>query len=115
MEGNAYGNLEHSVATTVNAHLDSKEAIVKVYILLSILSKSYKLWHKGRRNGHTMCEHLAILCVLSKHSFKNTILDKICGHPQIQPNVNHRIYQGVEAVPHSWPWVGAISQRMTDW
>ena len=103
------------MATTVNAHLDSKEAIVKVYILLSILSKSYKLWQKGRRNGHTMCEHLAILCVLSKHSFKNTILDKICGHPQIQPNVNHRIYQGVEAVPHSWPWVGAVSQRMTDW
>ena len=58
MEGNAYGNLEHSVATTVNAHLDSKAAIVKVYILLLILSKAYKIWHK---RGAIMATRYAII------------------------------------------------------
>jgi len=36
------------------------------------------------------------------------VVSENCGVPAIAPNVMTRVTGGIEAVPHSWPWMISI-------
>ena len=38
-----------------------------------------------------------------------------CGVPDVSPLVFNRIVGGVEAVPHSWPWLVSLTHRRRAW
>jgi len=38
-----------------------------------------------------------------------------CGVPDVSPLVFNRIVGGVEAVPHSWPWLVSLTHRGRGW
>lgn len=68
----------------------------------------------------TMLNILLAVCLTFSFSFFHITEAQSCGRPNVQPS-RHRIANGDEAKPHSWPWtiyltssVGACGGSLID-
>jgi len=61
------------------------------------------------------CEVKGMTNEVVEHTVERRDASGSCGVPAIEPSVNVRVVGGVEARPHSWPWMVSLQVSSSEW